>query len=159
MKKTSFTELVRVMQKLRSPGGCPWDREQTHASLLKYIQEEAAELARAVKKKDMENMEEELADVLLQVLFHAQIAKENGHFDIYDVVDTLKTKLVLRHPHVFSKNAHNKKWTSKDVLKNWGELKVREKKIRTALRKKRKAYDRLFCNRKAFFEGFHQMRF
>src|ERR1700692_3382337 len=89
------------MSRLRSPKGCPWDREQTHETLVKYLFEEAREFKQAVRKKDYANMEEELGDVLLQVLFHSQIAKEKGRFSIDDVVKTLIRKLTLRHPHVF----------------------------------------------------------
>jgi tetrapyrrole methylase family protein/MazG family protein len=125
-----FSELIDVMAKLRSPKGCPWDRKQTHGSLIKYLFEEANEFKQSVRKKDYENMEEELGDVLLQVLFHAQIAKEKGRFTIDDVVKTLIRKLTLRHPHVFGYRAEHKRLlkgrsmkTSQDVLDNWDTLK------------------------------------
>lgn len=118
------------MARLRSPKGCPWDRKQTHQSLLKYLFEEAEELKESVRKKDDANMEEELGDVLLQVVFHAQIAKEEGRFTIDDVVKTLVRKLTLRHPHVFGYRAEHKRLlkgrplnTSQDVLDNWDILK------------------------------------
>jgi tetrapyrrole methylase family protein / MazG family protein len=126
----SFSHLVRVMSRLRAPKGCPWDRQQTHASLLKYLYEEADELKRSIRKKDWLNMEEELGDVLLQVLFHAQIAKEKGRFTIDDVVKTLSRKLTLRHPHVFGYQAVHHRLlkgkslkTSSQVLDNWDLLK------------------------------------
>ncbi len=97
----SFDQLIRVMARLRSPKGCPWDRKQTHQTLLKYLFEEAHEFKQAVRKKDLVNMEEELGDILLQVLFHSQLAKEKGRFSIDDVIKTLIRKLTLRHPHVF----------------------------------------------------------
>ena len=122
-KKSTFNDIVRVMARLRSLKGCPWDRVQTHKSLLKYLKEETKEMAVAIKKKDMENLEEELGDVLLQVLFHSQIAKEKGDFDIYDVITTLKQKLVNRHPHVFSKNGQKNIRTPNDVRQQWKELK------------------------------------
>jgi len=125
-----FLELLQVMARLRSPKGCPWDRKQTHQSLLKYLFEEAEELKESVRKKDDANMEEELGDVLLQVVFHAQIAKEEGRFTIDDVVKTLVRKLTLRHPHVFGYRAEHKRLlkgrplnTSQDVLDNWDILK------------------------------------
>src|SRR5258706_6732164 len=101
--KTPFDELVRIMARLRAPGGCPWDRKQTHQSLLKYLKEEAGEVSKAVRKKDWENLKEELGDVLLQILFHSEIAEERGDFNIDDVLEVLKKKLIRRHPHVFGK--------------------------------------------------------
>jgi tetrapyrrole methylase family protein / MazG family protein len=132
-KQTSFSDLVQIMKRLRGPNGCPWDREQTHLSLLKYLKEESAEVVAAIQKNDMENLSEELGDILLQILFHSQLAAEKGHFDIHDVLDTLKFKLVNRHPHVFGKNK-KEKWTADDVRKRWKEIKAREK----SLRKKRR---------------------
>lgn len=131
MKKRSadFHDLIQVMKHLRSSHGCPWDRKQTHKSLLKYLKEESQELAGAVAKKDWYNLEEELGDVLLQVIFHAQMASEKSAFDIYDVVGHLKRKLTMRHPHVFEKKRKNK-WTSQDVVNNWGDLKTREKEFK-----------------------------
>lgn len=127
---SSFKKLVKVMEKLRSPKGCPWDRKQTHASLLKYLYEEADEFKASIRKGDIENMEEELGDLLLQVVFHAQLAKEKGRFTIEDVVKTLIRKLTLRHPHVFGfKPIHRKLLkgrslkTSEQVLENWDLLK------------------------------------
>jgi tetrapyrrole methylase family protein/MazG family protein len=132
-KKTSpasFRKLVEVMKKLRSPGGCPWDRKQTHQSLLRYLFEEAQEFRRSVRKKDYHNMEEELGDILLQVVFHAQLAREKRRFTIDDVIQTLIRKLTLRHPHVFGyRKAHrvllrNRRFkTAEDVLANWDVLK------------------------------------
>ncbi len=125
------------MNTLRAPGGCAWDRKQTHESLLKYLKEETAEMQQAVKKKDWNNLEEELGDVLLQILFHAKIAEEKGRFDIHDVLETLKIKLTLRHPHVFG-DAKGEKWSAQDVVDRWDELKAREKKIRANMRRNRK---------------------
>ncbi|MFN0118345.1 MAG: MazG nucleotide pyrophosphohydrolase domain-containing protein [Elusimicrobiota bacterium] len=114
------------MKTLRSDKGCPWDKEQTHFSLLKYLKEESEELSQAVQKKDWFNLQEELGDVLLQVIFHSQMASEKGAFHISDVIDTLAKKLTLRHPHVFG-SQKNKKWTSQDVKDNWNDLKTKEK--------------------------------
>ena len=96
--------LVRVMDRLRSPGGCPWDAEQTHASLVPFVLEEAHELAEAIEADDRPGMREELGDVLLQVVFHARLAQEHetDPFDLDDVADALTAKLVRRHPHVFA---------------------------------------------------------
>jgi len=126
----SFSKLIRIMSKLRSPKGCPWDRKQTHKTLLKYLYEEADELKKAIRKRDIPNMEEELGDLLLQVIFHAQIAQERGRFRIEDVVNTLARKLTLRHPHVFGYKKEHRLLlrgrslkTAKDVLENWDLLK------------------------------------
>lgn len=125
-----FTELLQVMARLRSKRGCPWDRKQTHKSLLKYLYEEAAEFKTSVRKKDYANMEEELGDLLLQVVFHAQIAKEKGRFSIDQVIKTLIRKLTLRHPHVFGYKAEHRRLlkgrslaSSQDVLDSWDLLK------------------------------------
>jgi tetrapyrrole methylase family protein/MazG family protein len=126
----SFQKLVKVMDRLRSPKGCPWDRKQSHQSLLKYLFEEAKEFKASVRKKDYSNMEEELGDLLLQVVFHAQIAKEKGRFTINDIIRTLTRKLTLRHPHVFGYRAEHRRLlkgrplaTSQDILDNWDTLK------------------------------------
>ncbi len=120
----SFSELVEVIAKLRSEEGCPWDRQQTHDTLKINIIEEAYETLEAIDEKDDEKMEEELGDLLMQVLLNAQIAKEEGRFDIYGVIQKIKEKLIRRHPHVFGdvkvKNAH-------EVIQNWDEIKSKEK--------------------------------
>ena len=94
-------DLLRVMELLRAPGGCPWDRAQTHQSIRQNMLEEAYETAEAIDRGDMDNLKEELGDVLLQVVFHARMAQEAGCFDFSDVVDGVCKKLVFRHPHVF----------------------------------------------------------
>ncbi|MGJ8455672.1 nucleoside triphosphate pyrophosphohydrolase [Pseudothermotoga sp. U03pept] len=96
-----FEELVSVMEKLRSPDGCEWDRQQTHQSLKSYLIEEAFELIEAIDQCDDQKMKEELGDVLLQAVFHSQIASERGAFCIQDVIENLNQKLIRRHPHVF----------------------------------------------------------
>lgn len=123
----SFERLVGVMRRLLGPGGCPWDREQTHRSLLKYLYEEAGEVARAVRRKDWKNLEEELGDLLLQVVFHAELASRAGRFDIYDVTRGISSKLIRRHPHVFG-NA--KAATPEEVLRQWKIIKAKEVKRR-----------------------------
>ena len=124
-----FNKLVRVMEKLRAPGGCPWDREQTYESLSQYLLEETYEAYDAIQEAtetgDTTNLQEELGDVLLQVVFHSTIAKEIGDFTIDEVAEGVSQKLILRHPHVFE----NKKLeTADDVLNNWDELKKEERK-------------------------------
>ena len=126
----SFDRLVQVIGKLRSPGGCPWDRKQTHASLIRYLFEEARELKRSIRKRDYKNMEEELGDVLLQVVLHSQLASEKKRFTIQDVIKDQIRKLTLRHPHVFGYTpAHRRALKGKklnssaDVLLHWNTLK------------------------------------
>lgn len=117
-------DAVEVMDRLRSPGGCPWDIEQTHASLVPYAIEEAYEVADAVDSGDPADLADELGDLLLQVLFHARIAAEAGTFDIDDVAATLVAKLLRRHPHVFGDvevaDAH-------EVVTNWQAIKASER--------------------------------
>jgi XTP/dITP diphosphohydrolase len=125
-------EAVAVMDRLRSPGGCPWDAEQTHASLVRYLIEECYELAEAVEHRDRAAIREELGDVLLQVLFHARIAAEtpraDGGFDIDDVAADLVAKLVRRHPHVFAQDTGRQPpWTAADQQQRWDELKKGER--------------------------------
>ncbi len=123
------SELLRlreVMDRLRSPGGCPWDAEQTHESLLKYLLEESYEFLEAVELGDREAMREELGDVLLQVFFHARMAEDdrNDPFTVEDVARGVADKLVRRHPHVFG---DVKVSSSEEVLENWEALKAQEK--------------------------------
>jgi tetrapyrrole methylase family protein/MazG family protein len=119
-----FEELVRIMARLRAPGGCPWDRKQTHRSLLRYLREESKEVERAVRSRDWANLQDELGDLLLQVLFHAEIASGAGRFDIKDVMGNLRKKLVRRHPHVFGRATGIR--TPRDVLKKWAQIKAAE---------------------------------
>ena len=124
---TSQLEALReVMNQLRSPGGCPWDAEQSHESLLKYLLEESYEFIEAVEENDRAAMREELGDVLLQVFFHARMAEEHptDPFSVEDVAKTVAEKLVRRHPHVFS---DTKVSGSADVLENWEAQKAAEK--------------------------------
>src|SRR6516225_5978420 len=97
----TFEKLVAVMARLLAPGGCPWDREQTHDTLRPYLIEEAYEVLDALDSGDTEHIAEELGDLLLQVLFHAQLGAQAGRFDISDVIEHIRTKLIRRHPHVF----------------------------------------------------------
>lgn len=123
----SFDKLVAIMARLRAPGGCPWDREQTYASLAQYLLEETYETFDAIYEAEAgkpENLREELGDVLLQVVFHSQIAEERRDFTIDDVIRGVAEKLVLRHPHVFGEK---KLETADDVVQNWDELKRAER--------------------------------
>jgi len=125
------------MARLRAPGGCPWDREQNFDTIRKYTLEETCEVLDAIERRDWANLSEELGDLLLQVLFYAQMAEEAGYFNIVQVIDGLNTKLVRRHPHVFgdeaSAAAGNRATVDSDiatageVLRNWEEIKVAEK--------------------------------
>ncbi|HET9188736.1 MAG TPA: MazG family protein [Acidothermaceae bacterium] len=120
-----FLDLVEVMDRLRSPGGCPWDAEQTHASLVKYLLEEAYETADAIEDGDDAALREELGDVLLQVVFHSRIAAERPDgWTIDDVANDIVEKLVRRHPHVFGSASAA---TASDVEANWEQLKAVEK--------------------------------
>ncbi len=120
----AFAKLAAVMARLRAPGGCPWDREQTHNTLRTYLIEEAYEVLDALDSQDDAKFAEELGDLLLQVLFHAQIAAEERRFNISDVIREIHDKMVRRHPHVFG-DVHAK--TSADVLRNWEQIKKRER--------------------------------
>ena len=124
-----FERAVSIMARLRAPGGCPWDREQTFDSIKPYTLEETYEVLEAIENRDWPELTGELGDLLLQVLFYAQMAREQGTFSIDDVLDRLSGKLVDRHPHVFG---DVKAETSSDVLRNWEALKAEEKKKRLA---------------------------
>jgi len=122
-----FERAVSIMERLRAPGGCPWDREQTFDSIKPYTLEETYEVLEAIDNRDWPELAGELGDLLLQVLFYAEMAKEQSSFSIDDVLDRLSTKLIHRHPHVFG---DVKADTSADVKRNWEALKVEEKKKR-----------------------------
>ena len=129
---SELTRLREIMDKLRSPGGCPWDIEQDHASLLKFLLEESYEFIEAVEENDQNAIQEELGDLLLQVYFHSRIAEENKDqpFNIEDVAKTVADKLVRRHPHVFG---DTKVENSAQVLANWEVAKAAEKGRRSAI--------------------------
>jgi MazG family protein len=124
-----FERAVEIMERLRAPGGCPWDREQTFDSIKPYTLEETYEVLEAIDNRDWDELPGELGDLLLQVLFYSEMAKEQGTFSIDDVLDRLSRKLVDRHPHVFS---DAKADTAADVKRNWEALKVEERKKRVA---------------------------
>lgn len=115
---------VSTIAQLRAPDGCPWDREQTHATLARYLLEEAYEVLEAIHLGDPEKLKEELGDLLLQIVLNAQIASENGHFDIQDVACAINEKMIKRHPHVFADACVK---SADDVVAQWEELKERER--------------------------------
>ncbi|HEX9995659.1 MAG TPA: nucleoside triphosphate pyrophosphohydrolase [Abditibacterium sp.] len=120
----SFSRLVEIMARLRAPGGCPWDQVQTHESLRPYLIEESAEVLQAIEKRDSANLCEELGDLLLQSVFHAQIAQDAGDFTLDDVLNGISDKLVRRHPHVFG---DVKAEDAAQVVTNWEAIKKAEK--------------------------------
>jgi tetrapyrrole methylase family protein / MazG family protein len=120
----AFAKLVAVMARLRAPGGCPWDREQTHATLRTYLIEEAYEVLDALDSTDDVKFAEELGDLLLQVLFHAQIASEEGRFGISEVIREIYEKMIRRHPHVFGEKRAK---DAAEVLRNWEIIKKQER--------------------------------
>ncbi|MGC1462426.1 MAG: nucleoside triphosphate pyrophosphohydrolase [Terracidiphilus sp.] len=134
-----FAEAARIMARLRAPGGCPWDREQSFDSIRKYTLEETYEVFDAIERRDFDHLAEELGDLLLQVLFYAEMAANEGHFTIAEVLDHLNRKLVRRHPHVFGEEASRAAGneavvdaavdgSAAKVLRNWEEIKTAEKR-------------------------------
>ncbi len=123
-ERYTYTDLLSIMARLRAPDGCPWDREQDHESLKRYLIEETYEVLEAIDQKDPKKLCDELGDLLLQVIFHAQIASENGQFTMDDVYHGVSAKMVNRHRHVFG---DEKAENSDDVLKIWEEVKKDEK--------------------------------
>lgn len=119
-----FTRLVEIMARLRSPEGCPWDREQTFDTIKPYLLEETYEVMDAIDARDWDGLADELGDLLLQVVFFSQMAKEAGHFDVTDAIQAINSKLIRRHPHVF---ADGDAKTSDEVLRKWDEIKAGEK--------------------------------
>jgi MazG family protein len=125
MKKHEFSDLIETMARLRGPSGCPWDKEQTFESLRSYVLEEACEVVEAIEKRRMDSLREELGDLLFEVVFQAQIAREEGLFDIHDVINGITEKLIRRHPHVFGAVDLS---TADQVKEHWAQLKVKEGK-------------------------------
>ena len=123
---SAVEDLRKTIAALRAPGGCPWDQEQTHASLTRCLIDEVSELLDTIDRLDKPHMREELGDVLMQVIFHAQLAEEDGHFNLEDVAREANDKLVRRHPHVFGTG--DKLGTSEDVIVKWEQIKAQEKK-------------------------------
>ncbi|MGO8935559.1 MAG: MazG family protein, partial [Terracidiphilus sp.] len=138
-----FEQSVAIMARLRAPGGCPWDREQSFDSIRKYTLEETYEVFDAIERRDFDHLAEELGDLLLQVLFYAEMAANEGRFTIADVLDHLNRKLIRRHPHVFGDEASRAAGNRADVdvsvagsaagvLRNWEEIKAAEKALHAA---------------------------
>ena len=123
-EKYNFNDLLRIMEILRAPDGCMWDREQDHQSIRRNFIEETYEVCEAIDEQDPEHLKEELGDVLLQVVFHTEMEKEKGVFDIGDVADGICKKLIYRHPHIFGSVEVG---SSEEILRNWDELKRKEK--------------------------------
>lgn len=121
---SAIQDLRKTIARLRAPGGCPWDQEQTHQSLTRCLIDECSELLETIDRLDMPHMREELGDVLIQVIFHAQLAEEAGHFDLEDVAREVNEKLIRRHPHVFGDNPLQ---TSDQVLTQWDKIKAQER--------------------------------
>jgi len=134
-----FERVVAIMERLRAPGGCPWDREQTFDSIKPYTLEETYEVLEAIDNRDWPELAGELGDLLLQVLFYSEMAKEQGSFSVDDVLERLSTKLVDRHPHVFG---DVKADTSADVKRNWEALKVEERKKKQTVAEPEKKAER-----------------
>jgi tetrapyrrole methylase family protein/MazG family protein len=125
--QAAIDRLLRIMDRLRDPGGCPWDREQTLRSLTPYLLEEAHEVIEAIEARDAQHHKEELGDLLFQVVFQARIAREEGKFDFADVCDIISDKLTRRHPHVFGDVSVS---GSREVVKNWERIKADERKAK-----------------------------
>src|ERR1022692_902153 len=126
-----FEDLVELQIRLLAPNGCPWDREQTHESLRTYLIEEAYEVLDALESGDPDKFAEELGDLLLQIIFHSQLAAQARHFDVGDVIERVHTKMVRRHPHVFGADKAD---NAAQVLKNWEQLKAEERRQERASR-------------------------
>jgi len=126
----SFCELIKIIRTLRSPEGCPWDREQTLYSLKNHFIEEAYELVDALDNRDIDNIKEELGDLLLHIVIHSVIAEEDGYFNLNEVIQEISEKLIRRHPHVFS---DLKVDNTDDVMKHWEAIKVNEGKTRKSI--------------------------
>lgn len=122
---SAIEDLRQTIARLRGPGGCPWDQEQTHGSLVRCLIDEVSELIDTIDRLDFPHMREELGDVLIQVVFHAQLAEEMGKFDLEDVAREVNEKLIRRHPHVFGEGHLE---TSEQVIRQWEQIKAQEKK-------------------------------
>src|SRR5438477_1640694 len=120
-----FEKLVAVQARLRAPNGCPWDREQTHRSLQTYLIEEDYEVLEALKRGNDAKFAEEMGDLLLQIVFHSQIAREEGRFTVAEVIREIHDKMIRRHPHVFGKTRAK---DSTEVLRNWEQIKAEERR-------------------------------
>ena len=129
-REDNFLKLVNILKTLRAPGGCDWDREQTHSSLIPYLTEETYEVIEAIENNDSSALKEELGDLLLHVLFQAELSSEKQEFDIFDSIDAINNKLISRHPHVFDKDLGNQEWNQKG---SWEKAKKKEKNRQSVL--------------------------
>jgi MazG family protein len=151
VSQPTFEELVKLIHTLRSPGGCPWDREQTHDSLKPMLLEEAYEVIEAIETGDDEELSSELGDLLIQVIFHAEIASETDRFKIDQVIKKIYDKMVRRHPHVFSDQEAS---TSAEVLRNWEAIKAAEKQAAGQPEKQASMLDSVSTAMPAVMEAF-----
>ena len=133
-----FEALLNIMRRLRAPGGCPWDREQTHASLRPFVLEETYEVLEAIDTGDVADLREELGDYLYEAVFLAQISEEAGEFTIADAIDAIRDKLIRRHPHVFARSSGDEEITTGQVIERWETMKAREREAKgdAAMRRK-----------------------
>ncbi|HAK88330.1 MAG: nucleoside triphosphate pyrophosphohydrolase [Nitrospirae bacterium GWC2_46_6] len=130
----NFQKLLDIMSALRAENGCPWDKEQTRESLKPFLVEETYEVLEALDEGDPEKIKEELGDLLFQIVFHCQMAKETGEFDMDDVIKNISDKMISRHPHVFAEDSDKQRFeTSEEVLKQWDERKKEEGKIKESI--------------------------
>ena len=130
----NFQKLLDIMSALRAENGCPWDKEQTRESLKPFLVEETYEVLEALDESDPEKIKEELGDLLFQIVFHCQMAKETGEFDMDDVIKNISDKMISRHPHVFAEDSDKQRFeTSEEVLKQWDERKKEEGKIKESI--------------------------
>jgi MazG family protein len=125
-----FEQLITIMRTLRAPGGCPGDREQTHASLRPFVLEETYEVLEAIDTGDLQDLREELGDYLYEAVFLAQISEEAGQFSIGDAIDAIRQKLIRRHPHVFARQGDDDRITSGQVIERWETMKAREREAK-----------------------------
>jgi len=125
-----FEALLDIMRRLRAPGGCPWDREQTHASLRPFVLEETYEVLEAIDAGDIDDLREELGDYFYEAVFLAQISEEANHFTIGDAIDAIREKLVRRHPHVFARQSDEEPITTGQVIERWETMKARERQAK-----------------------------
>lgn len=125
-----FEQLIEIMRTLRAPGGCPWDREQTHASLRPFVLEETYEVLEAIDDGNSDDLREELGDYLYEAVFLAQISEEAGDFSIGDALDAIREKLVRRHPHVFARQTDDDSITTGQVIERWETMKAREREAK-----------------------------
>ena len=132
-KTEKFSRLIEILKKLRSPNGCDWDKEQTHKSLIPYLVEETYEVIEAIENNNSNELKEELGDLLLHVLFQAELSSEKGDFDIFDSLDSINNKLINRHPHVFNKDLNDDSWNRKG---SWEQSKKKEKREAKAQNRK-----------------------